>query len=83
MKNMPILPILPISWTLAFFVAVIFTLDVIAGLLLPDWYVMQNFWELILPGYTASGIGFGSFLLALVESFVGGFLAGVIFVVFR
>ncbi len=74
------LSLLPIAWTLAFFVAAVYTLDVVAGLLLPDWYVMQNFWESILPGYAFNGLGWGSFLLALVESFAGGFLAAVIFV---
>lgn len=74
------LSLLPIAWTMAFFLAAIFALDVVIGLLLPDWYVMQNFWELILPGYTFNGINLGTFLLALVESFAGGFLAAVIFV---
>lgn len=68
----------PIAWTLAVFVSVTFTLDVIAGLIFPDWYVMQKFWELILPDYTF--ISWGSFLLGLVEAFVGGFLTAVIFV---
>ncbi|GMR10707.1 MAG: hypothetical protein BMS9Abin28_1529 [Anaerolineae bacterium] len=72
------LPFWPIAWTLAFFVSVVFTLDVLAGLILPDWYVMQNFWEVILPDYTY--ISWGSYLLGLVEAFAGGFLAAVIFV---
>lgn len=72
------LPFWPIAWTLAVFVSVVYTLDVIAGLILPNWYVMQNFWELILPDYEF--ISWGSFLLGLVEAFVGGFLTAVIFV---
>jgi len=72
------LPFWPIAWTLAFSVAVVFTLDVVAGLILPDWWVMQNFWEVILPDYTF--VSLGSFLLGLVESFAGGFLTAVIFV---
>lgn len=72
------LPFWPIAWTLATFTAVIFTLDVIAGLAFPNWYVMHKFWEVILPDYVF--ISWGAYLLGLVESFAGGFLAGVIFV---
>ena len=68
----------PIAWTLSVFAAVIFTLDVLAGLLFPDWYVMHKAWELILPGYTF--ISWGAFLIGVVESFVGGFLTAVLFV---
>ena len=68
----------PIAWTLAIFAAVIFTLDVLAGLLFPNWWVMQKAWELLLPGFTF--ISLGTFILGLVESFVGGFLTAVLFV---
>lgn len=67
-----------IAWTLAFFTAIVFTLDVLLGLLFPNWWVMQKAWELILPGFTF--ISWGAFFLGLVESFVGGFLtAGCLF----
>ncbi len=68
----------PLAWTLAVFAAVVFTLDVLAGLLFPNWYVMQKAWELLLPGYTF--ISWGAFFIGLVESFVGGFLTAVLFV---
>lgn len=68
----------PVAWALAVFTAVIFTLDVIAGLIFPNWYVMQKAWEFILPGYTF--ISWGAFFLGLVESFIGGFLTAVLFV---
>ncbi len=68
----------PIAWTLAVFFSVVYTLDVVAGLLFPNWYVMQKAWELILPDYTF--ISWGSFILGLVEIFVGGFLTAVLFV---
>ena len=42
----------PLAWTLAVFAAAVFTLDVLAGLLFPNWYVMQKAWEFLLPGYT-------------------------------
>lgn len=72
------LPFWPIAWTLAVFTTLVFVLDVFAGVLFPNWYVMQKFWELILPGYTF--ISWGSFLTGLVESFLGGFLTAVLFV---
>lgn len=68
----------PIAWTLAVFSAVVFTVDVLAGLLFPNWWVMQNIYELLLPGFTF--IGWGAFFLGLVESFIGGFLTAVLFV---
>ena len=68
----------PLAWTLAVFAAVVFTLDVLAGLLFPNWWVMQKAWELLLPGYIF--ISWGAFFTGLVESFVGGFLTAVLFV---
>ena len=68
----------PLAWTLAVFAAAVFTLDVLAGLLFPNWYVMQKAWEFLLPGYTF--ISWGAFLIGLVESFIGGFLTAVLFV---
>ena len=67
-----------IAWTLAVFAAVVFTLDVLLGLLFPNWWVMQRAWELILPGFTF--ISWGAFFLGLVESFIGGFLTAAGFV---
>lgn len=68
----------PIAWTLAVFLSLVYTLDVLAGLLLPNWWVMQNAWELILPDFTF--FSWGSFFLGLVEIFVGGLLTAVLFV---
>lgn len=68
----------PVAWTLAVFAAVVFTLDVLAGVLFPNWWVMQNLYESLLPGYTF--ISWGAFFLGLVEIFVGGFLTAVLFV---
>src|SRR3972149_11769489 len=72
------LPFWPIAWTLAVFAAVVFTLDVLVGVLFPNWWVMQKAYELLLPGFTF--ISWGAFLLGLVESFIGGFLTAVLFV---
>jgi len=60
------------------FSAVVFTLDVLAGLLFPNWWVMQNLYELLLPGYTF--ISLGMYFLGLVEIFTCGFLTAVLFV---
>ena len=68
----------PIAWTLAIFSAVVFTFDILAGLLFPNWWVMQNLYEFLLPGFTF--ISWGTFFLGLVEIFVGGFLTAVLFV---
>ena len=72
------LPFRPVAWTLAVFAAVVFTLDVLLGVLFPNWWVMQKWWELLLPGFTF--ISWGTFFLGLVESFIGGFLTAVLFV---
>ena len=75
---MKTLPFLTLAWTLAVFSAVVFTLDMLLGLLFPNWWVMQKAWELILPGFTF--ISWGAFFLGLVESFVGGWLTAAGFV---
>lgn len=67
-----------VAWTLAVFAAVVFTLDMLFGLLFPNWWVMQKIYELLLPGFTL--LSWGTFFLGLVESFVGGFLTAVLFV---
>lgn len=68
----------PVAWTLAVFAAVVFTLDMLFGVLFPGWWVMQKAWEFILPGFTF--ISWGALFLGLVESFAGGFLTAVLFV---
>lgn len=72
------LPFWPIAWTLASFAAIVFTLDIVLGVLFPNWWVMQTIYELLLPGFTF--ISWGTFFLGLVESFIGGFLTAVLFV---
>ena len=68
----------PIAWTLAVFAAVVFALDMLYGVLFPNWWVMHKAWELVLPGFTL--ISWGAFFLGLVESFIGTFLTAAIFV---
>lgn len=68
----------PVAWTLAVFAAVVFALDMLFGVLFPNWWAMQKIYELLLPGFTF--ISWGMFFLGLVESFIGGFLTAVLFV---
>ncbi len=75
---MKTLPFWPIAWTLASFATIVFSLDMLLGVLFPNWWVMQKIYELLLPGFTF--ISWGTFLLGLVESFAGGFLTAVLFV---
>lgn len=72
------LPFFPIARTLYILFAAVFSLDILAGVLFPNWYVMQKAWELVLPGSTF--ISWGAFFTGLVESFIGGFLTAVLFV---
>ena len=72
------LPFLPIAWTLAFFAAVVFAVDNLAGALFPNWWVMQGAWELLLPDFTFGT--WGGFFIGLVESFVAGFGTAVLFI---
>lgn len=72
------LPLWPIAWTLATFAAVIFAFDVLLGVLFPDWWMMQKIYEVLMPGFTF--ISWGTFLLGLLEAFVGGFWVAVLFV---
>lgn len=68
----------PAFWASGILVSLTFTLDMVLGLLFPNWWVMQRFWEQVLPGFTF--LTWGSFFLGLVESFIGGAYLAVIFV---
>jgi hypothetical protein len=68
----------PAFWASGILVSLTFTLDMVLGLLFPNWWVMQGFWEQILPGFTF--LTWGSFFLGLVESFIGGIYLVVVFV---
>ncbi|MFV1948819.1 MAG: DUF5676 family membrane protein, partial [Anaerolineales bacterium] len=68
----------PAFWASGILVALTFTLDMVFGILFPNWWVMQNFWEKILPGFTF--ITWGNFFLGLVESFLSGVYFAVIVV---
>lgn len=64
-------------WTLALFLSVSYVLCVIYGLVTPQILHMHEFLETVLPGFrwlTLTG-----FLLGLVESWLYGVYAGVVF----
>ena len=58
--------------------AISFIVCVLWGLLLPEALHMHQFLELLLPGFTWLSVG--SALLGLVESFLFGVYAGVVYV---
>lgn len=68
----------PAFWATGILASVTFTIDMLFGLWFPNWWVMQNFWEQVLPGFTF--ISWGTYFLGLVESFVAGIYLAVIFV---
>jgi len=67
-----------VIWSLGLFGAISFTLCVLYGLVVPEALHMKQFLEIILPGF--KWLSVGSFLLGLVESFLYGVYAGLVFV---
>ena len=70
-----------IALSLGVFAAVSFGVCVLWGLLLPEFLHMHGFLELLLPGF--KWLSAGSFVLGLVESFLFGVYAGVVYVPIR
>ena len=68
----------PALWASGILVSLIFTLDIIFGLLFPNWWVMQFFWEQILPDFEY--LSWGSFFLGVLESFASGVFMAAIYV---
>ena len=66
-----------IGLTLGLFGAITFTLCILWDLALPA-YSMTRVWELVLPGFR--GISLAGFALGLVESFLYGVYAALVFV---
>lgn len=65
------------TWSLGAFGAITFTLCVAYGLVVPDAFHMVQFLEIVLPGFR--WLSAGTFLLGLVESFLYGAYAGLVF----
>jgi uncharacterized protein DUF5676 len=70
-----------VALSLGVFAAVSFGVCVLWGLLLPESLHMHGFLELVLPAF--KWLSVGSFLLGLVESFLFGVYAGVVYVPIR
>ncbi|NNE66403.1 MAG: hypothetical protein HKN33_07530 [Pyrinomonadaceae bacterium] len=67
-----------VSWSLGLFAAISFVLCVIYGLVTPESVHMHEFLEMALPAFR--WLTFWGFLLGLVESFLFGAYAGIVFV---
>lgn len=66
------------TWALGLFGAVTFVACVVYGLLVPKTFHMVQLLEIALPGFRWLSVG--SFVLGLVESFLYGAYAGLVFV---
>ncbi|REJ76296.1 MAG: hypothetical protein DWQ47_11855 [Acidobacteria bacterium] len=67
-----------VSWSLGVFAAISFVLCVIYGLVTPESIHMHEFLEMALPAF--EWLSFWGFMLGLVESFLFGAYAGIVFV---
>lgn len=65
------------TWSLGLFGGVTFLVCVVYGLLVPEAWHMTQFLEIVLPGFRWLTVG--SFILGLVESFLYGAYAGLVF----
>ena len=66
------------SWSLGLFTAFSFVLCVIYGLIVPASLHMATFLEMVLPAF--KWLTLGGFFLGLLESFLFGAYAGLVFV---
>lgn len=67
-----------VTWSLGTFTAVSFIVCVIYGLVTPESIHMHTFLESVLPAF--KWLNFGGFVLGLVESFLYGVYAGLVYV---
>ena len=67
-----------VTWALGLFGAVTFVVCVAYGLVVPRAFHMVQLLEIALPGFT--WLSLGSFAIGLVESFLYGAYAGLVFV---
>lgn len=67
-----------VSLALGYWSVVAYILNILFMWLVPPSEFHKEFFALIYPG--ASWFGVGSFLIALIESFIYGYVAGAIFV---
>lgn len=70
------LPVIPLGWALSLFLALTYVICVGFDLIFPD-YAMYQTWSGLLPGFV--WLTPGGFLVGLVESFLYGWYAALIF----
>lgn len=66
-----------LTWSLATFTTVSYVVCVVYGLIVPESFHMVQFLEIALPGF--KWLSIGSFLIGLVESFLYGVYAGLVY----
>ena len=66
-----------ITWSLATFTTVSYVVCVVYGVVVPETFHMVQFLEIILPGF--KWLTVGSFVIGLVESFLYGVYAGLVY----
>ena len=66
-----------LTWSLATFTTVSYVVCVVYGLIVPETFHMVQFLEIALPGF--KWLSIGSFLVGLVESFLYGVYAGLVY----
>jgi len=66
-----------LTWSLASFTLFTYLVCVVYGLIVPESFHMVQFLEIALPGFRWLTIG--SFLIGLVESFLYGVYAGLVY----
>lgn len=66
-----------LTWSMASFTTVSYVVCVIYGLIVPASLHMVQFLEIILPGF--KWLSMGAFVIGLVESFLYGVYAGLVF----
>ncbi|MBL1215199.1 MAG: hypothetical protein HND52_17665 [Ignavibacteriae bacterium] len=67
-----------VTWSIGLFTAVSFTVCVIYGLITPESIHMHTFLETVLPAF--KWLTWWGFILGLIESFLFGVYAGLVFV---
>lgn len=67
-----------VSWALGLWAAISFIVCVVWGLFTPDSLHMHSFLEMVLPAF--QWLTWWGFVLGLVESFLYGFYAGILYV---
>ncbi len=66
-----------VTWSVATFTVFSFVMCVLYGLIIPESFHLVEFLEITLPGF--KWLTLGSFFIGLVESFLYGVYAGLVY----